>query len=106
MRMAWALRAAEIAPWRTEPVETVAAIALELGDRESVRSALSLVKSRQWQRPRSASRALLCGRLSIMDGDVAGGIGQMWRAAELQPYDARRRREFDSIVEMAGHDSR
>ena len=98
-RMEWAGRAALLASWDADAADLVGVIALESGRLEDAQQALSLLKVRLWQRPRSAARAQLTGRLATLAGDPVGGLGSLWRAQEYQPYDGRRREDFETAAE-------
>ncbi len=92
-------RAALLTPWDADATDLVGILALERGSPEIARESLALLEARLWQRPRSAARAQLMGRLATLAGDPVGGLASLWRAQENQPYDGRRRRDFESAAE-------
>lgn len=106
-RLDWAYKAAALAPWSGMPVEAVGMIAFEMGDRSHARDAAEFVRRRSWQRPRSASRAHLEARLYQYAGDPVACLGQLWRAAALQPHEPRRQRAFEEaqaqMLEVTRH---
>ena len=95
-RQDWASQAAFLAPWSGDAVECVGALALESGDPAMAREALFFLENRRWQCPRSAARAQLMGRLAFLAGDEVTGLENLWRAKVVQPYDERRRRDFET----------
>ncbi len=98
-RIQWAGRAATLTPWDSSATELVGELALESGSPEVSREALRFLEGRQWQRPRSAARAQLMGRLSSAAGDPVNGLACLWRAQESQPYDGRRLADFEIAAE-------
>lgn len=98
-RLEWAGQAAALTPWSAGATDLVGVLALESGRPEIARESLSLFETRRWQRPRSAGRAQLMGRLSTLAGDPVTGLARLWRAQESQPYDGRRREDFETAVE-------
>ena len=98
-RIQWAGRAATLTPWDSSATELVGELALESGSPEVSHEALRFLEGRQWQRPRSAARAQLMGRLSSAAGDPVNGLACLWRAQESQPYDGRRWADFEIAAE-------
>ncbi len=95
-----ALRAAAVAPWRTGPVDLAGRLALESDDPTAIREAADLVRRRRWQRPYSASRAQLLGRLAILENDPAAAVADLWQAGRAQPHDPRRREDYEQLVDQ------
>jgi hypothetical protein len=95
-RLEWARQAADLAPWSAAAVECSGALTLEAGDPQGAQEALLLLENRRWQRPRSAARAQLMGRLAFVAGDPVKGLENLWRAKAAQPYDERRQRDFET----------
>ncbi|MEN8164328.1 MAG: hypothetical protein ABFS37_09375, partial [Acidobacteriota bacterium] len=98
-RFEWARSAALLTPWDADATGLVGVLALESHDRETARQSLSFLDSRNWQRPRSAARAQLMGRLNAMAGDPVVGLTNLWRAQENQPYEWRRQKDFEVAAE-------
>lgn len=99
-RRKWASRAAALRAWDAEAADLAGELGLESGNPALAREALSALEARLWQRPRSAARAQLLSRLATLGGDPAGGVANLWRAQNYQPYDARRREDFITMVEQ------
>ncbi len=101
-RFGWATSAALLTPWDADATDLVGVLALERGDPEIARESLSFLEIRNWQRPRSAARIQLMGRLSTVAGDPVSGIANLWRARESQPYSGRRQKDFEIAAEELG----
>lgn len=99
-RLEWAGRAARLMPWDAEAADLAGEIGLETGEPAAAREAFSMLTARLWQRPRSAARAQLLGRLATLAGDPVGGVSNLWRAQKYQPYDGRRREDFVTMAEQ------
>lgn len=101
-RFDWAVRAATLVPWSSDATDLVGALALENGHQHVVREALLLVETRRWQVPGSAARAQLTGRLKALTGDPVEGAAELWKAQRFQPYEPRRREDFESTAKDLG----
>ena len=97
-RIRWAARAATLTPWDADATDLAGALVLESGQPKLAKESLSLLETRLWQRPRSAARAQLMGRLGTLAGDPVNGLANIWRAQQSQPYDGRRREDFAIVV--------
>ncbi len=98
-RTRWAARGAMLTPWNADATDLVGVLALESGSLKRGHEALVFLETRQWQRPRSAARAQLMGRLGTLAGDPVDGLANLWRAQQFQPYDGRRWEDFVIAVE-------
>ena len=98
-RLQSAIRAAKLVPWDAEAVDLVGEISLESGKPALAREGQTWLEIRQWQRPRSAARAQLMGRLAAVGGDAVGEVANLWRAHTSQPYDGRRREDFTEVAD-------
>ncbi len=90
---------ATLTPWDADATDLICVLALESESPEVAHEALLFLEGRQWQRPRSAARAQLMGRLSSAAGDPVNGLACLWRAQESQPYDGRRWADFEIAAE-------
>ena len=99
-RLEWAGRAAALMPWDAEAADLAGELGLETGEPVAAQEEFSMLQARLWQRPRSAARAQLLGRLATLAGDPVGGVSNLWRAQNNQPYDGRRRDDFATMVEQ------
>lgn len=92
-----AKRSVVLAPWRAEPVEVLAVLALDARDRQLAELAAREMRAAFWQRPRSANRELMQSQLDQLTGDSVGGVVHLWSSTTLRPFDRRTRRAFEEI---------
>lgn len=98
-RIARSHRAVKLVPWDAEIADRVGVLALEHGSAEIGALATGVLEASSWQRPRSASRAQLMGRLAELRGEPVSAVMHLWRATSFQPFDERRRVDFQKACE-------
>ncbi len=97
-RFAGAVEARRIAPWRAEPLDTIAIAALETGDLEVIAEASAELEKSRWLRPHSASLADLRSRLALALGHVPSAVAEAWNAQNSNPESAAYRQRLVQLL--------
>ncbi len=97
-RFAGALEARRIAPWRAEPLDSIAIAALGTGDLELIAEASAELEKSRWLRPHSASLADLRGRLALALGHVPSAVAEAWNAQNSNPESETYRQRLVQLL--------
>jgi len=97
-RLAGALQARRLAPWRVEPLGLVAAASLESGDRGRISVAAEELDRARWLRPRSAALAGLRARLGLALGEGPTAVSEAWYANQERPHGEEHTRFFEDLL--------
>ena len=97
-RLAGALQARRLAPWRVEPLGLLAAASLESGDRGRVSVAAEELDRARWLRPRSAALAGLRARLGLALGEGPTAVSEAWYAHQERPHGEEHTRFFEDVL--------
>lgn len=93
-----ALAARRLAPWRTEPLETIAVAALETRDPRVISEASAELDGGRWLRPYSASLADLNSRLALALGRAPSAAAEAWRADQTQPENTVYEQRMEQLL--------
>jgi hypothetical protein len=97
-RLAGALEARRLAPWRVQPLGLAAMSALHGGDPDLVSAAARELDRARWLRPRSAALAGLRARLAVALGEGPTALSEAWTANQEQPSNSEFRRYLDGVL--------
>jgi hypothetical protein len=96
--------AGNLAPWRLEPVQQQAAVALNQADPGLIEASAHAVTRVRWLRPHSAALASLASQLALARGQVAEAADEAWAARRQRPFDERLSEHLESLLgRLDGH---
>jgi hypothetical protein len=105
-RVAGALRAQRLAPWRTEALHLAAAAALESGDRALIDGAAAALEKARWLQPGSAALAGYRSLLGEARGHGPTAVAEAWAAQRAQPENPAHSQRLRSLLDRLQDDSR
>lgn len=97
-RLAGALEARRIAPWRVQPLGLAAMSALQSGDPDLIAEAAGELDRARWLRPRSAALAGLRARLDVALGEGPTALSEAWTANHEQPSNPEYTRYLEGVL--------
>jgi hypothetical protein len=98
-RLAAAIDARRLAPWRVEPLGLIAAAALETGDQTRIADAIAGLERSRWLRPRSAALAGLRSQLAIAVGSAPSAVSEAWTSTFEQPTNETHAANFEALLD-------
>ena len=97
-RLAGALEARRLAPWRVQPLGLAAMSALQSGDPGLIAKAAGELDGANWLRPRSAALAGLRARLAAALGEGPTALSEAWSAERAQPSKNEYEEYFEGVL--------
>jgi hypothetical protein len=97
-KLAGALEARRLAPWRVQPLGLAAMSALQSGEPGLISKAAGELDRARWLRPRSAALAGLRARLAVALFEGPTALSEAWTANQEQPSNSEFTRYLDGLL--------